>query len=116
MKQDSEHDIESPFCSVQFNLNVECHEDEVLVTSQDLISQVTCDTQSVQIHSNFLLQSPGVKPVHFSTEEEANNVREVELGILICKLARGQKLQLSCLARKGTGKEHAKWSPMCTVA
>jgi DNA-directed RNA polymerase II subunit RPB3 len=57
-----------------------------------------------------------VNLVHFSTEEEANKVREVEMGVLICKLARGQKIKLSALARKGTGREHAKWNPVCTAS
>ncbi len=31
------------------------------------------------------------------------------------KLAKNQKVDVQCIVRKGTGKEHAKWSPVSTV-
>ena len=69
----------------------------ITITSRDLISS-----------------NPMVQPVHFSNEEDAQ--RSHDKGITLVKLGPGQRLRLRTFAKKGIGKEHAKWSPTCTVA
>jgi len=82
-------------CSVEFRLNVSCNEDQAKdVTSQHLFSS-----------------DPEVVPVLQATHTE----ERTDAGILIVKLRKGQQLKLTAIAKKGVGKEHAKWSPTCGV-
>jgi DNA-directed RNA polymerase II subunit RPB3 len=69
----------------------------ITITSQDLISS-----------------NREVAPVHFSNEEEESRARDK--GIAIVKIGPGQRLKFEAIAKKGIGKEHAKWNPVCTVA
>ncbi len=78
-------------CSVQYTLNVKATR-KMNVTSHHLIST----------NQLFL-------PVHGLTEQDS------ESGILLCKLNPGQELQITCTARKGIAKDHAKWSPCAAV-
>ncbi|KAJ3368314.1 45 kDa subunit of RNA polymerase II [Kappamyces sp. JEL0680] len=80
-----------PQCSVEFRLDVKC--DDVppggskTVTSHDLIS------------------------THHLIKPYTSGINDP--GIAIVKLRKGQELVVHCIAKKGTAKEHAKWSP-CT--
>jgi len=73
-------------CSVTMHLNVVCEEDTLAVTSMDLMSE-----------------SDAVYPI---------SMKDDDRGVSIVKLGKGQELKLKCIARKGIGKEHAKWNPV----
>lgn len=56
---------------------------------------------------------PQVMPVGYS---ERDNRNRTERPVLLVKMRRGQELKLRCIARKGIGKDHAKWQPVATAA
>ncbi|GAB4835077.1 DNA-directed RNA polymerases II, IV and V subunit 3 [Ancistrocladus abbreviatus] len=88
-------DGQCEYCSVEFHLRARCIGDQTLdVTSKDLISS-----------------DHTVVPVDYSDSPGDTDNR----GIIIVKLRRGQELRLRAIARKGIGKDHAKWSPAATV-
>ncbi|GAB4838722.1 DNA-directed RNA polymerases II, IV and V subunit 3 [Ancistrocladus abbreviatus] len=88
-------DGQCEYCSVEFHLRARCIGDQTLdVTSKDLISS-----------------DHTVVPVDYSDSPGDSDNR----GIIIVKLRRGQELRLRAIARKGIGKDHAKWSPAATV-
>eukprot|EP00041_Stephanoeca_diplocostata_P024966 m.643207 g.643207 ORF g.643207 m.643207 type:complete len:159 (+) comp22642_c1_seq41:1632-2108(+) len=45
-----------------------------------------------------------------------NGIAPVHDNILIAKLKPGQEINMELHCVKGIGKEHAKWSPVCTVS
>ncbi|XP_010943195.1 DNA-directed RNA polymerases II, IV and V subunit 3 isoform X1 [Elaeis guineensis] len=97
-------DGQCDYCSVEFHLNVRCDSDQTLdVTSADLRS--TSPTVCPVDVAHRVLAS--ADPNSFDSSDQR--------GILIVKLRRGQELRLRAIARKGIGKDHAKWSPAATV-
>ena len=75
-------------CIVKLKIKVKCDEDDIRdVTSDDILS---------------LNDNCNVKPVKYGEP------------IVIAKLKKGQSIFMNLTAKKGIGKEHAKWSPVCT--
>lgn len=81
---------------VQFELNVKgVSESTQAVTSEDLV----CHDKRV------------FPATHVVNEKHTGS----SAGILLVKLRKNQEVQLQCTARKGIGKDHAKWSPVATA-
>ena len=102
MKGIYEPSEEEDLFEIGFTLDVHCTSDETIsVTSNDLI--IEPDPR----HGN------EVYPVGWNQRylSDADN-----RGILIVKMRKGQELKLRAIARKGIGKDHAKWQPVATVS
>jgi len=78
--------------------------DSILVTSADM----EIDWRSADRECPF-------EVAHFSHDADKARARG-DAGILIVKLGPMQRLTVSCIARLGIGKIHAKFNPCCTVA
>lgn len=73
---------------------------------------------SIPVTSKELIsENRDAQPAHFSNEDDAaKNYASNNTGIVIVRLGPGQSLKFKAIAKKGIGKEHAKWSPVATVA
>jgi len=82
-------------CAIFLTLHAKCNSDEITkVYARDLVVGHERVTQTVG------------NPVIVDPEGQ---------GPLICKLRKGQEIKLTCIAKKGISKEHAKWSPTAAV-
>lgn len=82
-------------CSVTLSLHAKCTGDENMqVVARDLVP--------VGERINQTLGTPVI-------------VDSDGLGPLIMKLRPGQEIKLTCIAKKGIAKEHAKWAPSAAI-
>ena len=84
-------------CSVSIDLHFTCFDDFANVTSRDL-----------------MCSDANVYPVHDSTLPQ--DVCDGTESILLAKLKQHQQLHIKCIARKGIGLNHAKWSPVVAIS
>ncbi|PNY27668.1 DNA-directed RNA polymerase II subunit RPB3 [Tolypocladium capitatum] len=81
-------------CSVSLTLHAKCTSDEIMkVYARDLVVD---GRHSSSVGSPVITDPDG-------------------LGCLIAKLRKDQELKLTCIAKKGIAKEHAKWMPTSAV-
>ncbi|KAG5526424.1 hypothetical protein RHGRI_032636 [Rhododendron griersonianum] len=111
-------DGQCEFCSVEFHLRAKCINDQTLdVTSKELISSdhTVVPVEYLDVTSKERISSDHtVAPDDFS-DSALGDENPDQKGIIIVKLRCGQELRLRAIARKGIGKDHAKWSPAATV-
>lgn len=74
---------------------------------------VSCDRGKRSVYSSDLEWQPWSE-VQLEKFKEAPP-KPVESDILIAQLRAGQEIECECFVEKGIGKEHAKWSPVCTA-
>lgn len=100
MKSPFESEGDDDFTEVTFNLDMKCTDDSTMIVgSADLMPD---------------LDHPDIIPVELSHQQLG--VAADNKGITIVKLRKNQELKLRAIARKGIGKDHAKWQPVATVA
>jgi len=87
-------------CSIRLSLNVSCYEGEYHVTSKDFFCH---DDRSRPVHESTL-------PDKFLGDDGFGP------GVFIVTLIKNQRIRLSCIVRKGSGKIHGKWNPTSRVS
>ena len=102
---------------VQIDLRVKCVSDQTEdVTSNDLICY---DQRVVPVGYKPTVRAGG-KDEDYTVPSDGNGgdgggSGGADGGILIVKLRKNQEVHLRCVARKGVGRDHAKWQPVATA-
>lgn len=79
----------------------------------EMMLDVSCtdSAERTVLSSDLQSASTSVVPVSTTTEDPSSS----DASVVIAKLGKGQDLRMKCFARKGLGKDHAKFSPASTA-
>ena len=100
---------------VQFEKNTTVLHDEMIAHRLGLFpltSSVEPDTDSVTFTFDLCCNEGTEEWTSEQLESDNNDVISAIDGIPIVKVTQGQQLKLTAIAKRGTGHEHAKWSPV----
>ncbi|KAM6502272.1 DNA-directed RNA polymerase II, subunit 3 [Amanita muscaria] len=106
------------FCTVQLVLNVACHDHHTMDVTSNHLEVVPPDSRGG--FGNDASEAPdngeelAKRSEHFGHPVGKHDPNAPP--VLICKIRKGQELKMTCVAKKGIAKEHAKWSPCSAVA
>lgn len=102
---------------VAFEINTTVLHDEIIAHRLGLIP-LTSSGNLIVDEAKFALDlTAGEEPEEWYSEQlepENPHITSAIDGIPIVKVARGQRLKLTAIAKEGTGSIHAKWSPVST--
>ena len=93
--RDSDCDQYCEHCSVTLSLRAKC-------TGEDIMKIYARDLVVGEPRPNEWVGKP------YTSDPEG-------LGVVICKLRKGQEIDFRCIAKKGIAKEHAKWAPTSAI-
>lgn len=100
-----------PECTVEFQLNVIAQHEPLTVTSEHL----KCLSANKSVFP-LLMRSAASGDSQLADDFEASPYAHAEgAPVVIARLNPRQALKVKCLATKGIGKLHSKWSPTCSV-
>ncbi|XP_065353997.1 DNA-directed RNA polymerases I and III subunit RPAC1 [Cloeon dipterum] len=100
----SEHD------TLEFELRIKCTKNN---------SAPAKTTELADLYKNHMVYSKSIKWLPMGDQDKmfsASDVGPVFDDILIAKMRPGQEIEMKMLAGKGCGKDHAKYSPVCTAS
>lgn len=106
-------------CSVVLELNARCTPASAAgVTDEDAMDQdggsALRGDNTMVTSGDLKTRSDDVRPVMYS-EEDDSRLEQDRKNVMIVKLSRNQDISVRCVAKKGIGKEHSKWSPVATA-
>ncbi|KAF8735882.1 hypothetical protein AX14_001330 [Amanita brunnescens Koide BX004] len=106
------------FCSVKLILHVACHDHHTMDVTSNHLEVVPSDSRG-GFGADSMEQPDNGEELTKRTEHFGHPIGKHDSStppVLICKIRKGQELKLTCIAKKGIAKEHAKWSPCSAVS
>ena len=101
---------------VQFNLHIKCtrkNTPEAQNKQNDILPE---NDEALYNHASVYTSDMKWIPIGKQAEKFENTpIRPVYEDILLSKLRPGQEIEMELMCEKGTGKTHAKWSPVATA-
>lgn len=99
--------------TIKFNLHVKCTKKN---PSLPMALNDTANEEKLYNHANVYSSDLKWEPIGNQAKTFAKNKPKVLLDdIMIAKLRPGQEIEMELFCEKGLGKDHAKWSPVCTA-
>lgn len=105
----------TPRNTIQFKLKVACEANRLAPTDSEAPPSVLYKNHKVVSSQIEHIPFPGAEAEQASMFGDTPPA-PVNDDIVLCKLRPGQEIHVEMEATKNVGKEHAKWSPVCTAA